>query len=133
MNITMQLNKGGTTTHSSLDGCVFFLSTHFAKMIRKIRSVEWMRQSEMLVPTLREAPAEADAAGHRWLLRSGMIRQLAAGISVICRWGGVYCSMSSGSFVKRWTVPVVRKYCCLLCSRQSCGKNREDTASTALS
>ncbi|SLK02936.1 MULTISPECIES: proline--tRNA ligase [unclassified Paenibacillus] len=39
-----------------------------------------MRQSEMLVPTLREAPAEADAAGHRWLLRSGMIRQLAAGI-----------------------------------------------------
>ncbi|KAF4323926.1 hypothetical protein G195_001883 [Phytophthora kernoviae 00238/432] len=34
----------------------------------------------MLVPTLREAPAEADAAGHRWLLRSGMIRQLAAGI-----------------------------------------------------
>ncbi|MGQ8870854.1 proline--tRNA ligase [Paenibacillus sp. TSA_86.1] len=39
-----------------------------------------MRQTEMLVPTLREAPAEADAAGHRWLLRSGMIRQLAAGI-----------------------------------------------------
>ncbi|NEU61309.1 proline--tRNA ligase [Paenibacillus sp. ALJ109b] len=39
-----------------------------------------MRQSEMLVPTLREAPAEADAAGHRWLLRSGMIRQIAAGI-----------------------------------------------------
>lgn len=39
-----------------------------------------MRQSEMFVPTLREAPAEADAAGHRWLLRSGMIRQLAAGI-----------------------------------------------------
>ncbi|WP_427052735.1 proline--tRNA ligase [Paenibacillus sp. TC-CSREp1] len=39
-----------------------------------------MRQSELLVPTLREAPAEADAAGHRLLLRSGMIRQLAAGI-----------------------------------------------------
>ncbi|WP_366290347.1 proline--tRNA ligase [Paenibacillus sp. AN1007] len=39
-----------------------------------------MRQSEMFIPTLREAPAEADAAGHRWLLRSGMIRQLAAGV-----------------------------------------------------
>ncbi|WP_145407337.1 proline--tRNA ligase [Paenibacillus xylanexedens] len=39
-----------------------------------------MRQSEILIPTLREAPAEADAAGHRWLLRSGMIRQLASGI-----------------------------------------------------
>lgn len=39
-----------------------------------------MRQSELLAPTLREAPAEADAVGHRLLLRSGMIRQLAAGI-----------------------------------------------------
>ncbi|MGF6356416.1 prolyl-tRNA synthetase [Paenibacillus sp. 4624] len=39
-----------------------------------------MRQSELLVPTLREAPAEADATGHRLLLRSGMIRQVAAGI-----------------------------------------------------
>lgn len=39
-----------------------------------------MRQSEILIPTLREAPAEADAAGHRLLLRSGMIRQLASGI-----------------------------------------------------
>lgn len=51
-----------------------------------------MRQSEMLVPTLREAPAEADATGHRWLLRSGMIRQLAKqGYTVTCPLDGVYC------------------------------------------
>ncbi|PAD29832.1 hypothetical protein CHH60_19895 [Paenibacillus sp. 7523-1] len=28
VNVTMQLNKGGTTTHSSLDGCVFLLFIH---------------------------------------------------------------------------------------------------------
>lgn len=28
VNVIMQLNKGGTTTHSSLDGCVFLLFIH---------------------------------------------------------------------------------------------------------
>jgi len=39
-----------------------------------------MRQSKLLLPTLREAPADAEAASHRLLLRAGYIRQLAAGI-----------------------------------------------------
>ncbi|WP_079913445.1 proline--tRNA ligase [Paenibacillus sp. 32352] len=39
-----------------------------------------MRQSGMLIPTLREVPAEAEAASHRLLLRGGFIRPLAAGI-----------------------------------------------------
>ncbi|MFF2484184.1 proline--tRNA ligase [Paenibacillus sp. NPDC058071] len=39
-----------------------------------------MRQSKLLLPTLREAPAEAEAASHRLMLRAGLIRQLAAGI-----------------------------------------------------
>ncbi|MDP4095691.1 proline--tRNA ligase [Paenibacillus sp. P96] len=39
-----------------------------------------MRQTRAAVPTWREAPAEAESAGHRFLLRSGMIRQLAAGV-----------------------------------------------------
>ncbi|WP_059052350.1 proline--tRNA ligase [Paenibacillus senegalimassiliensis] len=39
-----------------------------------------MRQSKLLAPTLREAPSDAEAASHRWLLRAGYIRQLAAGI-----------------------------------------------------
>lgn len=34
----------------------------------------------MLIPTLREAPAEAEAASHQLLLRAGFIRQTAAGI-----------------------------------------------------
>jgi prolyl-tRNA synthetase len=39
-----------------------------------------MRMSQLFSQTLREAPAEADTASHRLLLRAGFIRQLAAGI-----------------------------------------------------
>ncbi|GIP38722.1 proline--tRNA ligase [Paenibacillus sp. J31TS4] len=39
-----------------------------------------MRQQHMLIPTLRDDPAEAEAISHRLLLRAGYIRQLAAGI-----------------------------------------------------
>jgi prolyl-tRNA synthetase len=39
-----------------------------------------MRWSQMFIPTLREAPAEAEVASHILLLRGGYIRQLAAGI-----------------------------------------------------
>jgi len=39
-----------------------------------------MRWSRLFVPTLREAPAEAEVASHILLLRAGYIRQLAAGI-----------------------------------------------------
>ncbi|HEV2088832.1 MAG TPA: proline--tRNA ligase [Cryptosporangiaceae bacterium] len=38
-----------------------------------------MRWSQMHIPTLREDPAEAEAASHRLLLRAGFIRQLMAG------------------------------------------------------
>ena len=39
-----------------------------------------MRQTQLFANTLREAPAEAEVASHRLLLRAGFIRQLAAGI-----------------------------------------------------
>jgi len=39
-----------------------------------------MRYSQMLIPTLREDPAEAEVISHRLMLRAGMIRKLAAGI-----------------------------------------------------
>ena len=39
-----------------------------------------MRQSQLLLPTLKENPADADAASHRLMLRAGLIRQVAAGI-----------------------------------------------------
>ncbi|MDO8494782.1 MAG: proline--tRNA ligase [Deltaproteobacteria bacterium] len=39
-----------------------------------------MRFSQMFIPTLREAPAEAQVISHQLMLRAGYIRKLAAGI-----------------------------------------------------
>lgn len=38
------------------------------------------RWSELFIPTLREAPADAEVASHKFLVRAGYMRQLAAGI-----------------------------------------------------
>ena len=38
------------------------------------------RQSQLFIPTLREAPADADAVSHKLLVRGGYIRQVAAGV-----------------------------------------------------
>ena len=39
-----------------------------------------MRQSQLLIPTLKENPADADVISHRLMLRGGLIRQLASGL-----------------------------------------------------
>ncbi len=39
-----------------------------------------MRYSKLLIPTVKETPADAVVVSHRLMLRSGMIRKLAAGI-----------------------------------------------------
>ncbi len=41
-----------------------------------------MRFSKIFIPTLREAPAEAEAVSHILMLRAGYIRQLAAGLYI---------------------------------------------------
>ena len=38
------------------------------------------RWSQLFIPTLREAPADAEVASHKFLVRSGYIRQLSAGL-----------------------------------------------------
>src|SRR5260370_2693779 len=38
------------------------------------------RWPQLFIPTLREAPADAEVASHKLLLRAGYIRQLGAGI-----------------------------------------------------
>ncbi len=38
------------------------------------------RFTQLFIPTLREAPADAEVASHKFLVRAGYIRQLAAGI-----------------------------------------------------
>ena len=39
-----------------------------------------MRASQLFIPTLREAPAEAESVSHRLLVRGGFIRQVSAGL-----------------------------------------------------
>jgi prolyl-tRNA synthetase len=39
-----------------------------------------MRQQTLFMPTMREAPSDADAASHKLLLRAGCIRPLASGV-----------------------------------------------------
>ncbi|OLB68666.1 MAG: proline--tRNA ligase, partial [Nitrospirae bacterium 13_2_20CM_2_61_4] len=39
-----------------------------------------MRQSRLLIPTLRDDPGEAEILSHRLMLRAGLIRKVAAGI-----------------------------------------------------
>ncbi|MAT84189.1 MAG: proline--tRNA ligase [Gammaproteobacteria bacterium] len=39
-----------------------------------------MRQSQQLMPTIKETPADAEVASHRLMLRAGLIRQVASGL-----------------------------------------------------
>ena len=39
-----------------------------------------MRQSQVLIPTLKEVPTDAEAVSHQLMLRAGFIRQIAAGV-----------------------------------------------------
>ena len=39
-----------------------------------------MRQSQLLIPTIKETPADAEVASHRLMLRAGLIRQVASGL-----------------------------------------------------
>lgn len=39
-----------------------------------------MRYAQLLIPTLREDPAEAEVASHRLMVRAGMVRKVASGV-----------------------------------------------------
>src|SRR5665811_2011968 len=41
-----------------------------------------MRASRLFMPTLKEDPADAEAAGHKLLVRGGFVRQFASGIYI---------------------------------------------------
>ncbi len=41
-----------------------------------------MRYSRLFIPTLKEAPAEAEAISHKLMVRAGFVRQLAAGLYI---------------------------------------------------
>ncbi len=39
-----------------------------------------MRMSQILIPTLKETPADAEIVSHQLMLRAGLVRQLASGL-----------------------------------------------------
>src|SRR5512146_1825200 len=41
-----------------------------------------MRYSHLFIPTLKEAPSEAEAVSHKLMVRAGFVRQLAAGLYI---------------------------------------------------
>ncbi|MGO8767101.1 MAG: proline--tRNA ligase [Limisphaerales bacterium] len=59
-----------------------------------------MKWTETLIPTLREAPADAEIASHKLLLRAGLIRKLA---------GGVYTFLPCGLRALRKVEQIVRE------------------------
>jgi prolyl-tRNA synthetase len=59
-----------------------------------------MKWTQTLIPTLREAPADAEIASHKLLLRAGLIRKLA---------GGVYTFLPLGLRVLRKVEQIVRE------------------------
>src|SRR5277367_2765022 len=59
-----------------------------------------MRVSQFFLPTLKEAPAEAELVSHRLMLRAGLIRRMA---------GGIYTWMPLGLRVLRKVENIVRE------------------------
>ncbi|HEY6010462.1 MAG TPA: proline--tRNA ligase, partial [Nitrospirota bacterium] len=41
-----------------------------------------MRYSRLFIPTLKEAPSDAEAISHKLMVRAGFVRQLAAGLYI---------------------------------------------------
>ena len=61
------------------------------------------RWSQLFIPTLREAPADAEVASHKLLVRAGYIRQLGAGIYSFLFLGNRSSRRSWASSARRWT------------------------------
>src|ERR1035438_10552059 len=59
-----------------------------------------MKWTQTLIPTLREAPADAEIVSHKLLLRAGLIRKLA---------GGVYTFLPLGLRALRKVEQIVRE------------------------
>jgi len=59
-----------------------------------------LRASQLLLPTVKEDPAGAEAASHKLMVRAGLIRQLAA---------GVYVFLPAGWRVMRKIAAVIRE------------------------
>lgn len=58
----------------------FFNSGSLVWVTSRLFAGEYMKMSQLFLPTLREVPADAVVISHQLMLRAGMIRKVAAGI-----------------------------------------------------
>jgi prolyl-tRNA synthetase len=60
-----------------------------------------MRYSQMLLPTSKETPSEADVVSHQLLVRGGFIRKLTSGMYTFLPMGLWPCNGSRKSCVRK--------------------------------
>ena len=78
-----------------------------------------MRMSKLFVRTLREAPAEAEIASHRLLIRAGYVRKLMA---------GVYTWLPLGfRMLRKIAAPNARLYCAMPNRESLCAMYHRET------
>ena len=70
------------------------------------------RASQLFLPTLRDDPADAEAASHKLLVRGGFIRQVSAGLWTFMPLGWRVHRRSSRSSARRWTRSAGRRCSC---------------------
>src|SRR5208282_3429695 len=71
--------RGGRERHRALT-IVYNPRRLQSEILFRLETQTMHRWSQLFIPTLREAPADAEVASHKLLVRAGYIRQLGAGI-----------------------------------------------------
>src|SRR6266436_4549829 len=73
-------SAGAGRTNASAPTRAFSRRHLQSRILSRLETITMHRWSQLFIPTLREAPADAEVASHKLLLRAGYIRQLGAGI-----------------------------------------------------
>ena len=85
-----------------------------------------MKWTKTLIPTLREAPADAEILSHKLLLRAGLIRKLAGGVYTFLPLGTARaCARLSRLSVRKWTAPARSKSSCPRSSPRKSGSKAD--------
>ena len=69
-----------------------------------------MRMSNLLMPTLREVPAEAEITSHKLMLRAGLSENLRQVYTHIFRLDFARCKRLNRLSVKKWTTQAHRNF-----------------------
>ena len=90
-----------------------------------------MLYSRLLIPTLKEDPAEAEVISHKLMMRAGMIRKIAAGIYTYLPLGWRTVRKVAEIIRQEMDRPSRRRSCCPSSSPPNCGWSPADGTTTA--